>query len=167
MPEGLYADEHVVFQLDARGILAVNLANNAASATPLEMNSLIRADNTWALWAVIIVRHGLAIWLEQSYRWAAKISGPVLALVIAMVLSNMGIMPTRGAVLRFRGRLSGTAGDPLLLLRANLFRIARETGWMFVAFHISALGTMVGAAIVATLLLRRSQSTTSRRWRGS
>jgi uncharacterized membrane protein len=28
-----------------------------------------------------------AIWLEQSYRWAAKISGPVLALVIAMTLS--------------------------------------------------------------------------------
>jgi uncharacterized membrane protein len=41
----------------------------------------------------------------------------------------------------------------LLLFRANLFRIVRTTGWMFAAFHISSLGTILGA-IVATLALR-------------
>jgi len=44
---------------------------------------------------------------------------------------------------------------PLLLFRANLFQIARSTGSMLIAFHLSVVGTMIGA-IVATLLLRPS-----------
>jgi uncharacterized membrane protein len=118
------------------------------------MDSVIRPDNTWALWAVIIVGTGVAIWLEQTFDWAARISGPVLALVIAMVLSNTGIMPTDAPCYDFTGDYLVPLAIPLLLLRANLFRIARETGWMFVAFHLSVLGTVVGA-MLATLLLGR------------
>ena len=117
------------------------------------MNPLISVDNTWALWAVIITGTMAAIWLEQSYKWAAKLSGPVLALLIAMVLSNTGIMPTDAPSYAFIGDFLVPLAIPLLLLRANLLQIAKETGWMFVAFHISVIGTIVGAA-VATMLLR-------------
>lgn len=58
------------------------------------MNSLIHPTNTWLLWAVILAGVGLSIWLEQTYRWAAKLSGPVLAMVLAMTLSNLKIMPS-------------------------------------------------------------------------
>jgi uncharacterized membrane protein len=117
------------------------------------MNSYISSDNTWALWAVILSGTMVAIWLEQSYRWAAKLSGPVLALVMAMLLSNAGIMPTDAPSYSFVGNYLVPLALPLLLLRANLRRIARETGRMFLVFHISVLGTIVGAAL-ATLLLR-------------
>ncbi|MHB8861578.1 MAG: DUF819 family protein [Pirellulaceae bacterium] len=117
------------------------------------MNSYISPDNTWALWAVILSGTMVAIWLEQSYRWAAKLSGPVLALVMAMLLSNAGIMPTDAPSYSFVGNYLVPLALPLLLLRANLGRIARETGRMFLVFHISVLGTIVGAAL-ATLLLR-------------
>lgn len=113
----------------------------------------ISADNTWALWAVIIAGTTLAIWMEQTYRWAARLSGPVIALLIAMLLSNAGIMPTYASSYDFVGDYLVPLAIPLLLLKANLVRIARETGWMFVAFHISVIGTIVGAAI-ATLVLR-------------
>lgn len=114
---------------------------------------MIHPDNTWALWAVIICGTAVAIWLEQTYRWAAKLSGPVVALGMAMILSNVGIMPAQAPSYDFVGDYLIPLAIPLLLLRANLFRIARETGWMFVAFHISALGTILGA-LLATYLLR-------------
>ena len=114
---------------------------------------LISPENTWALWAVIAVGTGIAIWLEQTYKWAAKISGPVLALVMAMVLSNLGVMPTSAPCYDFVGDYLVPLAIPLLLMRANLVKIARETGWMFVAFHLSALGTILGAAL-ATIALR-------------
>jgi uncharacterized membrane protein len=117
------------------------------------MNSFISADNTWALWAVIITGTMLAIWLEQSYKWVAKVSGPVLALLIAMILSNIGIMPTDAPTYAFVGDYLVPLAIPLLLLRANLLRIAKETGGMFIAFHLSVLGTVAGAAL-ATVLLR-------------
>src|SRR5688572_9807952 len=59
------------------------------------MDSLISPDQTWLLWAVILAGVALSIWLEQNFTWAAKVSGPVVALVIAMLLSNFRIMPTK------------------------------------------------------------------------
>jgi uncharacterized membrane protein len=122
------------------------------------MQSLIGADNTWALWAVIITGTMVAIWLEQSYRWAAKLSGPVLALLIAMLLSNLGIMPTEAPSYAFVGDYLVPLAIPLLLLKANLLRIAKETGWMFVAFHISVVGTIIGAMLATLLLYGRVES---------
>ena len=45
------------------------------------MNTLISADNTWALLSIMCVSVAIAIWLEQKYAWAAKISGAILALI--------------------------------------------------------------------------------------
>jgi len=117
------------------------------------MKTLIGAEDTWTLWAVMIAGTGAAIWLEQAYRWAAKVSAPLLALALAMVLSNTRVMPMESPAYKFVGDYLVPIALALLLFRANLFRIVRTTGWMFVAFHISSLGTILGA-IVATLLLR-------------
>src|SRR5262245_19386360 len=58
------------------------------------MDSLISPDQTWLLWAIIFSGVAFSIWLEQTYSWAAKVSGPVVALCIAMGLSNLHLMPT-------------------------------------------------------------------------
>jgi uncharacterized membrane protein len=117
------------------------------------MKPLIAPEDTWTLWAVIIGGTGAAIWLEQAYRWAAKVSAPLLALGLAMVLSNSRVMPMDSPAYRFVGDYLVPIALSLLLFRANLIRIVRTTGWMFVAFHVSSLGTILGA-IVATLSLR-------------
>ena len=51
----------------------------------LGRESLIAPDDTWALLALLMVSVALAIWLEQKYQWASKISGAIIALIIALV----------------------------------------------------------------------------------
>ncbi len=119
------------------------------------MESLIRSDDTWTLWAVIAAGVAASIWLEQNFRWAARLSGPVVALCIAMLLANLRIMPAHAAVYDTVQDSLVPLALPLLLFRANLFHIVRSTGWLFVAFQIAAVGTVVGA-ITAALLLRDS-----------
>jgi uncharacterized membrane protein len=119
------------------------------------MDSLIQPDDTWLLWTVIAAGVAASIWLEQSFAWAAKLSGPVLALAIAMVLANLRIMPQQAPVYDVVNDQLVPLALPLLLFRANVVRIARETGWLFVAFHVAALGTVAGA-ISAAVVLHRS-----------
>ncbi|REK19289.1 MAG: DUF819 domain-containing protein [Planctomycetota bacterium] len=115
--------------------------------------TLFQPDDTWLLWMVIVVGVAASIYLEQAYRWAARLSGPVLALCIAMVLANLRVMPPESPVYdTIIGHLVPLA-LPLLLFRGNVFKIIRTTGWLFVAFHLSAVGTVVGA-ITAALVLR-------------
>lgn len=41
-------------------------------------NPLIGAENTWGLWTVCVAGAALAIYLEQTYKWAAKLSGAII-----------------------------------------------------------------------------------------
>lgn len=115
--------------------------------------SLIDREDTWTLWSVILVGVALSIFLEQRYRWAARLSGPVLGLLIAMALSTTGIMPTAAPAYDFVGDYLVPLAIPLLLFQANILRIIKVTGKMFVAFHVSVFGTVLGA-MVATLTMR-------------
>jgi uncharacterized membrane protein len=119
------------------------------------METLLSPDNHAALWALITVGTGLAIWLEQNYRWAARLSGPVLALLIAMVLSNTRIMPDASPAYDFVGNWLVPLAIPLLLFRANLREIIRTGGRVFIVFHISAVGTIIGTVLAYWML--RSQ----------
>ena len=42
------------------------------------MSTLVSPNDTITLWAIMLAGVALSIYLEQSYRWAAKLSGPVL-----------------------------------------------------------------------------------------
>ena len=110
------------------------------------MNALIQPDDFPALWALMISGTALAIWLEQKYRWAARLSGPVVALLLAMSLSNTGVMPVESPAYDFVGSWLVPLAIPLLLFRANLLQIIRTTGRLLACFHLSALGTLLGAA---------------------
>ena len=116
------------------------------------MNSLFTTDDTWALVALIVAGTTFAIWLEQRFKWAAKISAPVIALAIAMSLTNTGIMPMQAPAYDFIGDYLVPLALPLLLFRANLSVIVRQTGSMFFAFHISSVGTILGAVLAFSLL---------------
>ncbi|MEQ2006247.1 MAG: DUF819 family protein, partial [Limisphaerales bacterium] len=97
---------------------------------------MISPQDTWSLWALIVSGTALAIWLENNFKWAAKLSGPVIALLIAMVLSNLRIMPAESPAYDFIGDYFVPLAIPLLLFRANVFEIARVTGKVFVIFHV-------------------------------
>ena len=119
----------------------------------LGRETLIAADDTWALLALLVVSVALAIWLEQTYKWASKISGAIIALLIALAASNLSIIPT--ACVLYDDIIWGFAvpmGIPLLLLNCNMKKIWKQTGRMMVIFLIGAAGTVAGAFIAYGLL---------------
>ena len=58
------------------------------------MGTLINADNTWALWTILVGIAAISIYLEQTYKWASKVTGAIIGLIIAMVLANFKVIPT-------------------------------------------------------------------------
>jgi uncharacterized membrane protein len=115
--------------------------------------TLISANDFWTLWAIIAVGTAVSLWLEGRYRWADKLSAPVVGLLMAMALSNTHVVPTESPAYDFIGDWLVPLALPLLLMRANIVQIARETGKLFLAVHLSAVGTIV-AAFAAVALLR-------------
>ncbi len=114
---------------------------------------LIAADNHWALLAVLFAATAVAIWLEQKYKWASKISGAIITLVTALVLVNLHVIPDSSPV--FDDIVWGYAvplAIPLLLLQTNIRKIWKETGRFLLIFLIGAAGTVAGT-VLATLLL--------------
>lgn len=115
--------------------------------------SLIAADDTWGLLTVMCLGVFFAIWLEQKYQWASKISGAIIALIFAMILANFGIIPTNCVL--YDDIVWGVVvpmAIPMLLLQCNLKKIWTETGRMLVIFLIGAVGTTVGAFLAYFLL---------------
>ena len=116
------------------------------------MPSLVSPNDYATLWAVIAGGTALSIWLEQKYRWAARLSGPVVALIVAMTLSNLHVMPTASSAYDFVTDWLVPLAIPLLLCRANLREIIRTGGRVFLVFHISSLGTLLGTFLAVRLL---------------
>lgn len=117
------------------------------------MNPLISATDPATLWAVIAIGTLTAIWLEQRYRWAARLSGPVIALLLAMILSNTGVMPVKADVYDIVEGWLVPLALPLLLARANFREILRSGRGPLIAFHLACAGTLIGT-VVAVLVLR-------------
>ena len=119
------------------------------------MNTLISPDNNWALLSILFLSSFLAIYLEQKYKWAAKLTGAIITLVIAVLLTNFRVIPASAPV--FDDIVWGYAvplAIPLLLLNANIIKIWRETGKLLVIFLIGAAGTFVGALVGTALLTK-------------
>lgn len=115
--------------------------------------TLITADNTWGLLGMMCITVALSIWLEQTYKWASKVSGAIIALIIAMFAANIGIIPVNSVL--YDDIVWGVIvpmGIPLLLLQCNLNKIGKLTGKMLVVFMMGAIGTTVGALIAFNVL---------------
>jgi uncharacterized membrane protein len=113
------------------------------------MESLINPNDTWLLWGIMLVSVAVSIYMEQNYKWAAKITGPVFALLIAVLLANVKVMPVKSPSYDVIWTYVVPMCIPLLLFRANIFKIVKTTGSMFGAFHVSSLGTVIGAVAAA------------------
>lgn len=116
------------------------------------MNSLISADNTWVLWAFLCAWAAISIVLEQKYEWASKITGAIIALIGALVLSNLKIIPTESPVYDNVWTYVVPLAITLLLYQCNIKKIWKESGKLLIIFFLSAIGTMIGAVVGFYLL---------------
>lgn len=114
--------------------------------------SFIKPDDTWTLMAFLAGWAAVSIYLEQNYKWAARVSGAIIALLGALIFANLKIIPTESPVYDGVWTYVVPVAVPLLLFKADIRRIWRESGRTFWAFNISAMGTVLGA-FIATFLL--------------
>ena len=117
------------------------------------MDTLIHPENTWVLMSVMMAAVAASIYLEQRYAWASRLSGAVIALLIALALVNTGIIPAHAVL--YDDIVWGYVvplAIPLLLLQTNIRRIWRETGRLLAIFLIGSVGTVAGAVIGCVLL---------------
>ncbi|MFC2163822.1 DUF819 domain-containing protein [Acidobacteriota bacterium] len=113
------------------------------------MESLIHPNDSWTIWTIILCSVALSIYLEQHYKWASKMTGPVIAIAIAIVLANTRILPLQSPSYTVIEKYFVPLAIPLLLFRANIFKIIKTSGSTFGAFHLSVLGTAIGCILAA------------------
>lgn len=119
------------------------------------MGTLVAADNTWVLWAILVGWASVSIWLEQKYTWASKVTGAIIALLGAMVLSNFNVIPTEAPVYDAVWGYVVPLAIPMLLFQANIKKIWKESGRLLLIFCIGSVGTAIGT-IVAFLLVKNA-----------
>lgn len=88
---------------------------------------MIDKDNIWALWAIIIFIATLSIYLEGKYKWAAKVSGAIIGLVIAATLSNLKVIPLESPVYDSIWGYVVPIAVAMLLFQCDLRKIWQDT----------------------------------------
>lgn len=115
--------------------------------------TLFTADQTWPLLALMCGWVALSIWLEQKYKWASKLSGAILALIGALLMVNLNIIPVSAPVFDdFVWGIAVPLAIPMLLLKCDLKKMWKDTGRFLVIFLIGSVGTIVGALLAFVLL---------------
>lgn len=104
------------------------------------------------MWAILVGIAAISIFLEQRYQFAAKLTGAIIALVGAMILSNLNIIPIESPVYDQVWEYVIPLAIPLLLFRSNIFKIWKESRRLLFIFLISSVGTVVGVGAGFLLL---------------
>ena len=116
------------------------------------MTSLISPDDHWVIWTFLVGTAALSLYLEQKYAFVKKITGAAVAIVAGMLASNTGLLPSESASYDVVWNYIVPLVIPLLLMKTDVRKIFKETGRFSGAFHISALGTVIGSFIAVALL---------------
>lgn len=118
------------------------------------VETLIQADDHLALWTFILVAATSAIFIEQRCKWASKVPGAVIALLIAIAASNLKIIPTDAPTYDIVWGYIVPLAIPLLLFKTNIQSLIKESWKLLLLFLISSMATMIGT-VIAFLALRR------------
>lgn len=114
-------------------------------------NSLIQPEQNLAIWAILLLAATIGFWSEGK-KWGAKISGAVVTMLVTFFLSNLKIIPIDAPAYTVVWSFLVPFSIPLLLFKANLLRIMRESGRLLIACLLGAVGTVLGTAIAYYLI---------------
>ena len=114
--------------------------------------TIIQADDTWALWGILAIWASVSIFLEQKYKWASFLSGAIIALAGALILSNLKIIPTESPVYDAVWAYLVPLAIPLLLFQVNMKELFQESRKLLFIFLICAVGTVIGSTAGFLLL---------------
>ena len=93
-----------------------------------------------------------ALWLERHVRAFTKIGSAATAILLALALSNLGLIPGESPVYDFLLGQAVIAGIILILLNVSLASIRDAGAAMLGAFAIGAVGSAFGAVVMARVV---------------
>ncbi|PSS33039.1 Protein of unknown function DUF819 protein [Actinidia chinensis var. chinensis] len=116
---------------------------------------LISPNDPWGTWTALFATGAFGIWSEKT-KVGSTLSGALVSILVGLAASNLGIIsseaPAYGIVMKFLLPLA----VPLLLFRADLRRVIRDTGKLLLAFLIGSVATTIGTAVAFFLVPMRS-----------
>ena len=121
------------------------------------MNSLISSDNVMLTWMVIIIITAFAFFAEQKFKWGGFIGSAVIAIFTAMIICNLHIIPVSSPVYTGIGNIVLPLSIPLFLFKCDIKRIIKESGKLFLLYHIAAVGTLIGAFLCGFIWHARAE----------
>jgi len=95
----------------------------------------------------------IATGLEARYRTFKSLGSALVGILLAMALSNAGVIPGDSAAYVFLGGPAVSAGLALILLSVDVRTVVRAGPTMLVAFTLGAIGSAVGASLAALMLV--------------
>jgi uncharacterized membrane protein len=113
--------------------------------------SLIPADNNLAVMAALFLIAGAGFLMEKT-RIGALLTGAVWAIFIAIVASNLKLIPSSAPAYDFVWTYFVPLLIPLFLMKADLKKIFFETTRMTMAFLLAAAGTVIGAIVAFSMI---------------
>ena len=113
--------------------------------------TLISPDNDLALMAVLFVIAGVAFLAEKT-RVGSHLTGAVIALLSAIVIANLRIIPHSAPAFDFVFSYFVPVLIPLFLFKADLRHMLFETTRMTGAFLIASAGTVIGVIVAVSFL---------------
>lgn len=108
--------------------------------------SIISDQNIIALGAVLFGLAWLGFWIDTT-AFGKKTSGVIWVLLAGMVLSNLKLIPFTSPAYDFAGGTLVPLAIPLLLFKADLRKIFRESGPVMLTFMIASAATVTGAIL--------------------
>lgn len=115
------------------------------------MDSLIPASNHVAVMAGLFAIAAIGFLAERT-RIGALVTGAVVAILLAILASNLRIIPQDAAAYDFVFTYFVPVLIPLFLLKADLRKIFFETGRLIGAFVLAAFATVAGAVLAVLIL---------------
>ncbi len=108
--------------------------------------ALISENDIFSLGAILVGLAWVGFYVD-THPIGRKTSGVIWVLGCAMLLSNFKIIPFDAPAYGFVGGSLVPLAIPLLLFKADLRRIFRESGMVMVTFLIASTATIVGAVL--------------------
>lgn len=115
------------------------------------METLISAENNYALLAVFLGLAAFGFWSEKT-KIGKALSGVILVILAGLALANLRVIPFAAPLYDMVWGYAVSLAIPLLLFRADFKKILPETGPMLASFIIAAIGTVLGVLVGASLI---------------
>ncbi len=111
------------------------------------MTTLIKPEQVWLIWAVVIALGAFSILAEQKFKWGGKIGSAIIAIFSALLLVNIRVIPVSSAPVSVINSYILPLSIPLLLFQCDLKRILKDSGRLCIVFFVAAVGTLIGVFI--------------------